>query len=151
MEKRVKICLISSHGGHLRELLSATEDVIGDKYYVTHKSKHTKELLKNYRHYFIIDPHRSIFKYIINIIQSLFHALKERPKLVITTGAGIVVPSVLICKYLLGARIIFIESAANVINPSRTGKFLYKRCDLFLIQWQSLKKHYPKAHYIGLI
>ena len=60
MNNETKICLISSHGGHFRELLDATEDVIGNKYYVTHRTYHTEEILTNYRHYFIIDPHKSL-------------------------------------------------------------------------------------------
>lgn len=151
MNKEIKICLISSHGGHLRELLDATENVIGNKYYVTYKTKHTQELLKNSRHYFIIDPHKSLLKYFVNTLQSFYHTFKERPDVVISTGAGIAAPTVLICKYLLGSKIVFIESAANVVNPSHTGIFLYKHCDLFLIQWHALKKYYPEAQYVGLV
>jgi len=150
-KSNIKLCLISSHGGHLRELLDATEDVTGDKYYVTYKTKHTGELLKNYRHYFVIDPHKSLLKYFLNSVQSLYHVFKEKPAVVISTGAGIALPTVLICKYLLRSKIVFIESAANVVNPSRTGTFLYKHCDLFLIQWQSLRKYYPKAQHVGLV
>jgi len=150
MSKEIKICLISSHGGHLRELLDATENVIGNKYYVTYKTKHTKGLLKEYPHYFIIDPYKSLIKYFINTIQSFYHILKEKPDIVISTGAGIAVPTILICKYLLGSKIIFIESAANVVNPSRTGIFIYKHTDLFLIQWESMQKFYPKAIFVGL-
>jgi beta-1,4-N-acetylglucosaminyltransferase len=147
----IKICLISSHGGHLRELLDATENVIGNKYYVTYETQHTRGLLNNYPHYFIIDPHKSLLKYFINTLQSFYHAIKEKPKVVISTGAGIAAPTVLICKYLLGSKIVFIESAANVVNPSRTGMFLYKRSDLFLVQWHALKKYYPKAEHVGLV
>lgn len=147
----IKICLISSHGGHLRELHDATENVEGDKYYVTYKTQHTEEFLHKCPHYFIIDPHKSLLKYFVNTLLSFYHSLKERPKLVITTGAGIAAPTVLICKYVLGSKIIFIESAANVVNPSRTGLFLYKHCDLFLIQWRTLQKFYPKAQYVGLV
>lgn len=147
----IKICLISSHGGHLRELLDATEDVLGNKYYVTYKTKHTMDVLKNYRHYFVIDPYKSLLKYLINTLQALYHILKEKPDVVISTGAGIAVPTVLICKYLLGSKIIFIESAANVVNPSRTGIFLYQHTDLFLIQWKYLHKFFPEAVFIGLV
>ncbi len=147
----IKICLISSHGGHLRELIDATENVIGNKYYVTYKTKHTQELLEKFPHYFIIDPHKSLLKYFINTLQSFYHIFKEKPKVVISTGAGIAAPTVLISKYLLRSKIVFIESAANVVNPSHTGLFLYKHCDLFLIQWRALEKYYPEAKYIGLV
>jgi beta-1,4-N-acetylglucosaminyltransferase len=149
--RSIKICLISSHGGHLRELLDATAAVKGDRYFVTHKTAHTAEILKDEKHYFILDPHLSWFKYAVNFCQSLKHVLQERPELVITSGAGIAIPSVLLCRFLFKAKIIFIELSANVINPSRTGKFLYRFADLFLIQWPSLQSHYPKAVHCGLI
>lgn len=147
----LKICLICSHGGHLRELLDATEDVPGAKYYVTRKTAHTQQLVKDERHYFVIDPHTSFFKYLLNVFQSLLHIFKERPKAVISTGAGIAIPTIVTCKYLLRAKIIFIESAANVTTPSKTGRFVYKYADLFLIQWPALKNSYPKATYVGLL
>lgn len=147
----IKTCLISSHGGHLRELLAATENVKAEKYYVTHKTTYTKEILDGVNHYFIIDPHRSFFKLMYNFFQSWKHIIKEKPDLIISTGAGIAVLSILLGKYLLKSQIVFIESAANVITPSKTGKFLYKYSDLFLIQWPSLQQHYPKAVYCGLV
>jgi beta-1,4-N-acetylglucosaminyltransferase len=147
----IKICLISSHGGHLRELLNAANEVKGEKYYVTCKTRHTEELLRENKHYFVIDPHKSIFKYLMNTMQSLKHVIKEKPDLVISTGAGIAIPTILLCKYLFKAKIIFIESAANVVNPSRTGKMLYRYADLFLIQWPSMQQYYPKAMFCGLV
>lgn len=147
----IKICLISSHGGHLRELLNATNGVEGEKYYVTKRTAHTKELLNKERHYFVIDPHKSVLKYVLNTLQSLKHIIRERPELVISTGAGIAVPAILLAKYLFKTKVIFIESAANVVTSSKTGRFIYKISDLFLIQWQSLQPSYPKAKYCGLV
>jgi len=146
----IKICLISSHGGHLRELLNATTDVIGQKYYVTFKTKHTIEILEDLPHYFVLDPYKSFWKFVLNGLQSLKHIFKEKPDVVISTGAGIAIPTILLCKFLIKSKIIFIESAANVVNPSKTGKLLYKHIDLFLIQWPSLQMYYPKAVYCGL-
>jgi beta-1,4-N-acetylglucosaminyltransferase len=146
-----KICLISSHGGHLRELLDATENVSGEKYIVTHRTAHTEEILVAAKHYFILDPHLSFLKFAFNFMQSLNHILRERPNVIISTGAGIVIPSILLGKYLLKSKLIFIESAANVVSPSKTGRFLYKYSDLFLIQWPAIKQRYPKAIYCGLV
>jgi beta-1,4-N-acetylglucosaminyltransferase len=149
--RKIKICLISSHGGHLRELLDATENVIGNKYYVTHKTQHTTDTLSNARRYFVLDPHKSLIKYMINSFQSIYHILKEKPDVVISTGAGIAIATIFICKYLLKSKIIFIESAANVVNPSKTGLLVYKIADLFLIQWRELEPYYPHAKYVNLI
>ena len=149
--KSTKICLISSHGGHLRELLSATKNVIGTKYYVTCKTAHTLQLLQSSHHYFVVDPHTSFFKYLLNCLESLRHIYRERPYAVVSTGSGIAIPTIFICKFMLKAKVIFIESAANVYTPSKTGRFIYKWADLFLIQWPTLKRYYPKSICVGLL
>ncbi|MBN2400387.1 MAG: polysaccharide biosynthesis protein [Candidatus Aminicenantes bacterium] len=151
MNGKRKICLISSHGGHLRELLAATENVREKKYIVTHRAIHAEEILAGVKHYFILDPHLSFFKFAVNFFQSLKHILREKPDVIVSTGAGIVIPSILLGKYLLKSKLIFIESAANVVNPSRTGRFLYSRADLFLIQWPEMARYYPRAVYCGLV
>lgn len=151
MKKNVKICCISSHGGHLHELSEAIKGVSGNMYWVTYRTKHTEVLLKDKPHYFIIDPVTSRPKFIFNAIQSLYHILRERPRVIISTGAGIAIPSMLLGKFLIGSKIIYIESAAAVIEPSKSGSFIYKYADLFLIQWETLKEFYPNAKYVGVL
>lgn len=151
MQKQKKICLISSHGGHLHELTEAVQNVRGNMYWVTFRTKHTEALLKDKRHYFVIDPVTSKPKFLLNAFQSLYHILRERPEVIISTGAGMAIPTMLLGKFLLGSKIIYVESAAAVIEPSRTGQFMYKYADLFLIQWESLKTFYPNAKYVGVL
>ncbi|WP_418495662.1 PssD/Cps14F family polysaccharide biosynthesis glycosyltransferase [Coprobacter sp.] len=150
-KNQTKICLISSHGGHLHELTRSIQNVRGYMYWVTFRTKHTEALLKDKPHYFVIDPVTSKLKFLLNTFQSLYHLLRERPKVIISTGAGIAIPTMMLGKYLFGAKIIYVESAAAVIEPSRTGQFIYKHADLFLIQWESLKSFYPNAKYIGVL
>jgi UDP-N-acetylglucosamine:LPS N-acetylglucosamine transferase len=97
-----------------------------------------------------VDPHKSLLKFLINSVQSLVIVLKVRPSVVINTGGGISIACSLFAK-LLGARLIFIESGARVRSPSRTGKFLYRFSDLFIVQWKSLLSFYPDAIYGGTL
>lgn len=150
MTTGLRVCLISSHGGHLRELLQATQGIPGDAYFVTCRTKHTVAVLAGRRRYFVVDPHVSWAKYALNGLQSLWHVARERPDVVVTTGAGIAIPTVLLCRLLLRSRLVFVESAANVVTPSRTGRFLYRFADLFVVQWPGLLEHYPGAVYGGL-
>lgn len=151
MNDRKKICCVCSHGGHLHELQEAVKGVEGDFYWVTYKTKHTVDELSCLKHYFIIDPHTSKIKYLVNAIQSLWHLLRERPDVVMSTGAGIAIPSMVMAKYLLHSKIVYVESAACVVKPSKTGSFIYKYSDLFLIQWEGLKEFYPKSVYTGVL
>jgi hypothetical protein len=70
---------------------------------------------------------------------------------VISTGAGSAVPTILLCKLLLRSKIIYIESAARVNTPSKTGEFLNGKADLFLVQWPAMQTHFTKARYCGLL
>jgi beta-1,4-N-acetylglucosaminyltransferase len=143
--KRKRIIGISSGGGHLAELIKAIPDYYEkDIIYVTLRNGHTQSTLKNKKRYFIIDPHVSKIKYMINFIQSFFLFIKIRPKVIISSGAGIAIPLNIIGS-IFNSKIIFIESGARIYNPSKTGVFLYKHADLFIIQYKSLHTYFPKA------
>lgn len=146
------VCLISSHGGHLHELSEAVKGLDHPCYWVTYATTHTRQMLKDKRHYFVIDPHLSKFKYLINAFQALWHLLRERPKVIISTGAGIAIPTMLLGKFLFRSKLIFIESAANVVTPSHTAKFMYRYADLFLTQWPDMvETEFPKAVNVGVL
>ena len=76
--------------------------------------------------------------------------LKEKPEVIITTGAGVAIPMCVIAK-IFRKKIIYIESFARIDTPNKTGRFIYKFADLFIVQWEELKKYYPKAVYGGWI
>jgi beta-1,4-N-acetylglucosaminyltransferase len=79
---------------------------------------------------------------------SLFVFIKEKPDYIISTGALCTIPIILIAK-LFRKRIIFIESFSKINSGTISGKIAYKFADLFIIQWESLTKLYPKAKYWG--
>jgi len=86
--------------------------------------------------------------WIIGAVMSGYIALIERPDVVITTGAGIVVFFCAFAK-LLGAKLIFIESMARIERPTLTARMLYPFADLFFVQWPDLLEFFPKAKYMG--
>ena len=69
---------------------------------------------------------------------------------VVTTGAHVVGLMALIAK-IFGSKVIYIETFANITSKTITGKLVYKFADLFIVQWESMKKLYPKATYGGWI
>ena len=74
--------------------------------------------------------------------------LREKPDLVVTTGALVSFP---FCVYgkLMGAKVVYLETFARVNDRSLTGRLVYPIADLFLVQWESLLEFYPKAKYVG--
>lgn len=147
---RKKIVAISSPGGHLLEIIKALPSSYENEViHITFKNGLTIDTLKSKKKFFIIDPHISKFKYVLNFLQSLFLFIKIRPNVIISTGAGMVIPFILIGSFFK-VKIIFIETGARINKPSRTGKFLYKYSDLFIIQYKSLLKFYPKSKIASL-
>lgn len=76
--------------------------------------------------------------------------LKEKPDFIISAGSEISIIFFYLSKVFSRARLIYIESAAQVNDLSVTGKMIYPIADLFLVQWKSLLgKGYNKSKYSG--
>jgi len=76
--------------------------------------------------------------------------LKERPKVIVTTGAEVAIPIVIFGKLFFHSKVIFIESAAQIHSQSQTGKLLYWFSDKFYVQWPSMLEVYgKKAQFVG--
>ena len=85
---------------------------------------------------------------LVNTMRSIRIMVSEKPDVVITTGVLAMIPLCLLAK-LFGQKLIYIESFAKVSSPTQTGKLLYKYADQFYVQWESMKKFYPNAIYLG--
>ena len=149
----MKICLAFSPGGHFTEMRKIMDAFKGHEIiYTTIKAKYTEDLTNVY---YIKDTAASnIILLILNIIivsiQSLKIIFKEKPKVIISTGADVTIPICYLGK-LSGKKILFIESICRVNDLSPTGKIVYPIADLFLVQWERLTKKYTKAKYWGSV
>lgn len=152
------VMFISSTGGHLNEMLQLKELFEKYDYYiVTEKTKSNLNLKNKYKNKvsFLVygtKDHMFVypFKLIYNTFKSLFIYLKVHPDYIVTTGAHTAGPMCCIGK-LLGSRIIYIETFANITTKTVTGKCLYPIADKFIVQWESMLKLYPEAVYGGWI
>lgn len=149
-----KICFICSGGGHFEQIKQL--NTVREKYewfYVLTKTKITEEV-KGKKYLITFLGRTNKINYFVNIIiwfiEEFFVFLKERPDVIITTGAADTIPMCLIAKRFK-KKIIFIETFARRTEPSKTGKFLYKYADVFIVQWKELLEFYPKAIYGGWI
>ena len=155
---RKRVMFISSMGGHLNELLKL--EPMFEKYdyhLVTEKTPTTtylKEIYQNKISYLVYGTKKNwlIYPFIlfINSFISLFYFLKYRPKYIVTTGTHTAGPMCCIGK-ILGAKIIYIETFANVHRKTITGRIVYKFADFFVVQWEPMTKLYPKAKFGGWI
>ena len=157
MSKR-KVMFIASTGGHLEELLQL-KDMFNKYDYslITEKTKsnmYLKDIYKDKVHYLIYGTKHHIFTYpfklLLNCFISLFYYFKYRPDYIITTGVHTAGPMCCIGK-IFGSKIIYIETFANMVTKTSTGKLLYPISDKFIVQWESMKDIYPKADFGGWI
>ena len=142
--KKVKICVTCSSGGHLTQALIVTESLHGDKFFVTFYDPRVSSLLKGYKYYLVTHPRHNPFLLVKNCLDALKILLKEKPNLIISTGADVTVGICILGK-LMGTKIIYIESGGNVYTPSLTGRIIYPFADLFIIQWKPMLRRFSKA------
>src|SRR3989442_115205 len=93
--EKIKICLISTSGGHLAQLATLADATKGQEaYLVTVPSPHTRSVLPGLPRFYVRQVLRNPMNLLINAFQSLRIILRERPRAVITTGAGDALPTV---------------------------------------------------------
>lgn len=144
----MKVSLVSDSGGHLTELLQLEDAFSGhETFLITFTEVFTKDLKGAY----LLREYRSFVLTCITVFFRTFLIfLKERPKVIVSTGSYIAIPVFLLGKFFFGAKLIYVESVAQVCVPSMTGRIAYWLSDLFLIQWDSLLDKYgKKARFAG--
>ncbi len=151
--KKKKICLISSSGGHFEQLLMLRK--LSENYnifIVTEKTKYNKKDKKI--NYFVSQVNRKeklfIFKMIKIFFKSLYIFIKERPDVVISTGVLASIPMIFL-GHIFRKKVIYIESFAKISSPTMTGKLVYKKkwADQFYVQWKQMLEFYPTAIFKG--
>jgi UDP-N-acetylglucosamine:LPS N-acetylglucosamine transferase len=151
---KVKICLVCSHGGHLTELLQLTEAFEDcETFFITYESVRTHQL----QHKYLLkqSTRTKLLGVMLGMVGALFSTFrilrKEKPDLIISTGAELAIPAFYLAK-LFRIKTIFIESWTRVVQPTGTGRIVYPVSDVFLVQWeQLLSKYGKKARYEGAI
>lgn len=138
--RHLKICLTCSHGGHLFEMLDLLEAFEGhDTFYFCYDAETTRRLPNAY-----LVPNMA--KNPVELVKNLFRVWrifrKERPDMIVSTGAEIALPVVVVGKLLFGTRVLYVECGAQVTEPSFTGKIMSRGADWFYIQWPELRKVY---------
>lgn len=151
MREKAKIMWLASSGGHMEELMMLSSTIKKyDSVLFTEKKGNSQNC---FRKIYIVDQvnRRQKFfwlKFLKLFLKSFKLFLIERPDAVVSTGALVTVPMAIIAK-VFGKKLIYIESFARVTEQSLTGKIMYKFADVFIIQWEELRKFYPDAMFLG--
>jgi UDP-N-acetylglucosamine:LPS N-acetylglucosamine transferase len=120
-----------------------------ERIWVTDPQKDTRVLFEEERVYWLrYQAPRDVFNFLRNFPKACQIVAKERPSIILSTGAGIAVTFAIAAK-LLGVRFIYVESISRAMDLSLSGKLVYLLCDELYVQWPHLCARYPKATFRG--
>jgi beta-1,4-N-acetylglucosaminyltransferase len=151
-QRQLRIALVCSHGGHLTEMEALWPAFEGHHcFLVSYRCPRTEKFPLVQHKYLLPNIGTSLPRMSATLIQAARILARERPDVVLSTGAEIAIPFLWVGK-LIGARTVYIESWCRVHSPSGTGPLVYPVADLFLVQWRALMHAYgPKARYVGAL
>lgn len=150
---KAKVCIPTSSGGHLTHmwLLKPVWSLANEHFWVTFDKEDANSLLAGERVYHCFFPtNRNIPNLIRNTGLAIRILRKERPDLIISSGAAVAVPFFVIGK-MLGAKCVYVEVFDRVDKSTLTGKMLNGLSDLFVVQWPEMLSVYKNAIDLGSI
>ena len=148
----MKVCLVGSSGGHLTHLYMLKpfwQDK--ERFWVTFNKEDANSILEGEQvHHCYYPTNRSLKALLINTRLAWKVLRKERPDVIVSSGAAVAVPFFYLGK-LFGMKTIYIEVFDRIDKPTMTGKMVYPVTDRFIVQWEEMKQVYKKAINLGSI
>lgn len=148
----MKICLVGSSGGHLTHLYMLRPFWENkDRFWCTFDKEDASSLLEGEKIYPVYYPSNRSFKALfINTYRAIKILKKEHPDVIISSGAAPAIPFFWIGK-IMGAKTVYIEVFDRIDKSTISGRVCYPVTDLFIVQWEEMKKVYKKAVNLGSI
>jgi beta-1,4-N-acetylglucosaminyltransferase len=145
-----RILIVSSVGGHLDEVMLLAPAL----------RAHDVSLVVNERCDLPSFPFRRIYRIChaerdwrvaVNFAEAARILLAEDPDLILSAGAGPVVPFAVLTRMFGRARLVFVESAAAVARPSLSGKIMARLAHDFFYQWPQLEPFFPAGRCVPVV
>ena len=117
--------------------------------YVTSRAIWAKKLEERGRTYVVGECDRNKpLQVALTAWRSLKLVWVERPDVVITTGS---LPLAIVCLVAkgFGAKIVWIDSIAQLDDLSMSGRLVRRYADVFITQWPDVAARYKNAEYVG--
>ena len=148
----MKLLLVCSSGGHLlllHQLRPWWEK--HDRSWVTFDKTDARSLLEGER----LDwAHHPTQRNIPNLLRNLRLAWRvlhrERPDVLVSTGAGVAFPFFVLAKPLR-IKTVYVEAYERMDRASFTGRLCYPICDLMVLQWEEQRRFYPRGELVGAL
>ena len=144
----MKVCIVSSCGGHLTEVrcLKAAYEKYAH-FYVLNDQAILPADMQN-RTYFIAHSERD-WKFFLNLWEAFRILRKEQPQVILSTGAGPVVPFAIVARLFFKTKVVYVETITQIERPSMTGRIMRYLADRSFYQWESLARYFPHGEYGG--
>ncbi len=140
-----RVHLAASGGGHL-DLLRRVQPAFEDhaRTWLTTPGRGADQLRAAGERVLVVPPLDRRNPGVANLTASLRVAAAERPRLVVTSGAGVVAAFCLAAR-ASGARLLFAETMARVSDSSLSGRLLSRLAQRTLVQWEAMGHVHPRA------
>lgn len=137
--RRKKILAVSSSGGHWIELLRLRPAFAGHEVVYITTQKGSQSQVLGHRLHIVPDANQwTKFRLLITLVWVFFLIARERPDIVISTGAAPGYFAVRFGKWF-GARTLWLESIANAEELSLSTRLVKPYADLWLTQWPHME------------
>ncbi|NJR40478.1 MAG: UDP-N-acetylglucosamine--LPS N-acetylglucosamine transferase [Leptolyngbyaceae cyanobacterium CSU_1_4] len=145
----MKVLLVCSAGGHFSTCYQLRPFWQNhDPVWVTFRTPTTETSLKDEKVYWAWSPtNRNLPNLVRNFFLSWKVLRREKPDVVISTGAGVSVPFLFLA-WVLGSQTIFVESITRVTDLSLSAKLALPFLQVIYVHWEQLQIRYPKAELI---
>lgn len=144
------VALVGSSGGHLTHLLALKPWWQGEqRFWVTFGTPDARASLESERTYWCYHPtNRNIPNLLRNFLLAVRVCVRERPRLIVSSGAGPAVPFFYVGK-LFGAKTVYVEVVDRIDRPTLAARIVRPVTDQFIVQWPEQLLLYRRAELIG--
>jgi len=148
--QRADLLLVCSTGGHLLQLVALHESWQRFTHaWVTFDKSDARSLLADERVFYAHGPtNRSVKNMLRNLVVAWRVVGEVRPRVLVTTGAGVAVPFAWIAR-LRGAKVVYVESLARIEGPSLTYRLISPIASRRYVQWPELAAALPRSRFAG--
>ena len=145
-----KVMLVGSGGGHLAQLLALKPWwQLLERSWVCFDGPDARDLLSGEH---VSRAYSPTTRNAFNLIRNLFLAIKvlrrERPDVIVSTGAGVAVPFFAVAR-LMGIPTVYIEVIDRVSTRTLTGRLVRPMASAFCVQWREQAELYPGSVVVG--